>query len=164
MVEGTENKVDNFVGKHTVAELHNHPNGTPPSFQDVLYTAKQAADTAIIGYKATFVYNAKDDSFYALYVHDRDKAARFYEEIKDQIDSETMMFKRGSAMQKVLSQKGVDKGPVHLKEQLSAVFGVMECGMSLYKIDKKSITSYDIKRKYNKEGKEINKIIFTKCS
>lgn len=102
MVEGTENKVDNFVGKHTVAELHNHPNGTPPSFQDVLYTAKQAADKTIIGYKATFVYNAKDDSFYALYVHDRDKAARFYDEIKDQIDSETMMFKDKSQIQTIL--------------------------------------------------------------
>lgn len=102
MVEGTENKVDNFVGKHTVAELHNHPNGTPPSFQNVLYTAKQAADKTIIGYKATFVYNAKDDSFYALYVHDRDKAARFYDEIKDQIDSETMMFKDKSQIQTIL--------------------------------------------------------------
>ena len=108
MVEGTENKVDNFVGKHTVAELHNHPNGTPPSFQDVLYTAKQAADTAIIGYKATFVYNAKDDSFYALYVHDRDKAARFYEEIKDQIDSEMMMFKDKPQIQTILEDSAVE--------------------------------------------------------
>lgn len=68
----------------------------------MLYTAKQAADKTIIGYKATFVYNAKDDSFYALYVHDRDKAARFYDEIKDQIDSETMMFKDKSQIQTIL--------------------------------------------------------------
>ena len=46
--------------------------------------------------------NAKDDSFYALYVHDRDKAARFYDEIKDQIDSETMMFKDKSQIQTIL--------------------------------------------------------------
>lgn len=161
MVEGTENKVDNFVGKHTVAELHNHPNGTPPSFQDVLYTAKQAADKTIIGYKATFVYNAKDDSFYALYVHDRDKAARFYDEIKDQIDSETMMFKDKSQIQTILEDYSVRTGTANLKEQLSAILRLMDCGLSFYKIGKESTVSYDAKSQY--DNSKNKKLTFTKC-
>ena len=163
MVEGTENKVNNFTGKYTVAEIHNHPNGTPPSFQDVLYTAKQAADTTVIDYTATFVYNAKEDSFYSVYINDRSKAARFYEEIKDQIDSETMMFKDGSPFKTLLQNKNISTNFKNLKEQLSAIFALLDCGLSFFKITKDSTVSYDAKKGYDKNNKEEKKMIFTKC-
>lgn len=163
LIEGTENKVDNLTGKYTIAEIHNHPNGTPPSFQDVLYTAKQAADTTIIDYKATFVYNAADESFYSIYVHDRDKAAGFYKEIKDQIDPETMMFRDGSSIRRLLRKKNISTNPQNLKEQLSAIFSLMDCGLSFFKVADNSTTSYDAKKSFDKNNKEEDKMNFIKC-
>ena len=159
MISGTENKVDNESTKYTLAEIHNHPNGTPPSFQDVLYTAKQAADNDTT-YRTTFVYEAKEDAFYAIYIHDRQKASRFYEEIKDQVDSETMMPKEDSEIYRLLKQHSISSNSRFLKHQLSAIFELMDSGISFYKINNESITSYDV-RKTNNTGR--TKITFVKC-
>lgn len=85
--------------KSTVATIHNHPNGTPPSGIDFLNTAKWAEDSDIENYSTTYVYTTNGN--YALYIEDTKKASEFYTKNKDAFsDTETKMFKENSDLDK----------------------------------------------------------------
>ena len=81
----------------TVATIHNHPNGTPPSGIDFLNTAKWVSDNNV--YSTTYVYTTNGN--YALYIEDVQKAKLFYSKYSNCLsDTETKMFKAESDLDK----------------------------------------------------------------
>ena len=73
------------------------------------------------------------------------------------------MFKDGSTLKMLLHSKNTSTDFKNLKEQLSAIFALMDCGLSFFKVTKYSTTSYDAKKSFDKNNKEEKKMIFTKC-
>ena len=95
-------RTENFYSEYAVTEIHNHPNGTPPSPQDLLFTAEWGKDTP--GYKSTLAYDHKTGNYYGLYINSRNNLARLYRFIKDEIDSSTNDFKDGGIINNILAR------------------------------------------------------------
>lgn len=164
-ISGTQYKVENETDSRTVATIHNHPNNTAPSFQDLKFTAERAADsTTCDKYKATYIYNAEDSSYYAILINDVEKAARFYNLIKTEVDENTNSFIEDGFIETLLIDKNIPRTSDYLLSQIIAVLELKNSGMSLLHITKeKIITSYRVERKM-KKGKEMNSLIFITCS
>ncbi len=90
---GTSNNViiDNLSNATTAGIIHYHPNGTPPSAQDLLSIVKLGKESNKI--QASMVYT-RDSVFYFLQITDRSKLAAFYEKIKNEVDSTTNDLRR----------------------------------------------------------------------
>ena len=59
---GTEdNVIQTYSSNYVAAQVHNHPNGSPPSAQDLLFTAEMMREEN--NYQATFAYNHEDKSY-----------------------------------------------------------------------------------------------------
>lgn len=100
---GTADGVGNEVGSNSlVATMHNHPNGTPPSAQDLLFTVEQGMDSTK-NYQTTFIY-VNESTYYTLYIKDKSRLADLYEAICDEIDPETNGFKKQGKCSKFISE------------------------------------------------------------
>jgi len=98
LVEGNSpTSVTIYTHNTTVATIHNHPNGTPPSGIDFLNTAKWVSENNV--YSTTYVYTTSGN--YALYIEDVQKAELFYSKYSGCLsDTETKMFKAESDLDK----------------------------------------------------------------
>lgn len=144
IVKGEQYKVENITGKYSVSNIHNHPNNTPPSFRDILFTAKCAKDATLGMYKATFVYNDKDDSYYALYITDKNKAANFYDKYCNDLDENTNGIKRGKSLAKLVRNEGQDYASnTKMLFYFNSLILSNNSGMGLFKVKDGKITSYN---------------------
>ena len=163
-IRGDKYSVRNELTPSAVAEIHNHPNGSVPSFRDILYTAANANDPDLPKYKATFVYNQKDSSYYALYIKDAKKAQIFFENHKEELDEETNNYKKGGMVYRFLRSKGISMDAKYSLYAISAILGHFDSGISLHKIESHMTTiTYDVVKKYNNNQKKY-KLSFIICS
>lgn len=108
IISGSEkNKTEKRDSPYTIANIHNHPNNTPPSSQDIK-TALNSAKEAI-NYKAFYTMMA-DSTVYAFRVTDRDKLVQFMKDYGEQmtIDTTTNKFTNKSGFDKAW-KNGMDK-------------------------------------------------------
>jgi hypothetical protein len=160
----TSNKqysVTNNVDEYTIAAIHNHTNGTPPSIRDVFFTAEKASDESSgRNYKCTFIYSQTDGSSYALCVTDRTKAKEFYESYYCELDSSTNNFVDGGQFYSFIYKhplKEFNKSDM-LTYQLAAILNYFESGIILIKINNdKTITSYSAEPIFDKKKNDISK-------
>lgn len=165
-IRGDRYSVNNELSPSAVAEIHNHPNGTPPSFRDILFTAKNAMDSDLPKYKATFIYNQNDSSYYVLYIKDAQKAGEFYEKYKGELDEETNSYEIGGYLEDFLKSKGIKNDKENFLYAMTAILGNMNTGISLHKVDKnKNRITYNCMKRYNNRGdKEKKSLIFVYCN
>ena len=98
---GTEhNVIQTYSSNYVAAQVHNHPNGSPPSAQDLLFTAEMMREEN--NYQATFVYNHEDKSYYSLYAYEPEAGGNLYQALKNEIDPVTHDFKSGGECDKIL--------------------------------------------------------------
>lgn len=98
---GTEdNVIQTYSSNYVAAQVHNHPNGSPPSAQDLLFTAEMMREEN--NYQATFVYNHEDKSYYSLYAYEPEAGGNLYQALKNEIDPVTHDFKSGGKCDKIL--------------------------------------------------------------
>ena len=76
-----------------VADIHSHPNNTPPSHDDVVNVARFGGKAGSI-YEGLYVYT--NDRIYGLMVTDRQKASAFYNRYGENSLGENNMFKERS--------------------------------------------------------------------
>lgn len=154
IVKGEKYKVENITGNFSVANIHNHPNNTPPSFRDILFTAKCAKDATLKMYKATFVYNEKDNSYYSLYITDKNKAANFYDKYCNELDERTNSIKADGVLDNFRQNDGQDytSGTNNLL-YLNALILSNNSGMCMFKVKDGKFTSYGVTKNIN--GKKI---------
>lgn len=162
-IRGDRYSVNNELSPSAVAEIHNHPNGTPPSFRDILFTAKNAMDSDLPKYKATFIYNQNDSSYYVLYIKDAQKAGEFYEKYKGELDEQTNSYRKKSVIYSFLVSKKIYMRNEEQLYALSAILEQFDSGMSLHKIDSRN-NRYSFQAK-NKNGQKKNtKMSFIVCN
>lgn len=99
------NRVRVEVAPSTVLTLHNHPNQTPPSPQDLRLTCKYANDPLLSNYRMSVIYNDKAETFYGVVITDRKTAATLYKTLETEIDNETNNFKKKGVYDKLLKKK-----------------------------------------------------------
>lgn len=147
IVKGEKYVVNNITKKYSVANIHNHPNNTPPSFRDILFTAKCAKDETLTMYKATFIYNEKDNSYYILYITNRKSAASFYDRYHNDLDEKTNGIKNNSHLDELSQDEGQDytKGTSNLL-YLNTLILSNNSGISMFKVKDEKITSYGVTR------------------
>ncbi len=150
IVKGEKYKVENITSKYSVANIHNHPNNTPPSFRDILFTAECAKDATLKMYKATFIYNAKDNSYYALYITDRNKAANFYNKYCNELDEKTNSIKNNGLLDKLRQDEGQDyTNSTNNLLYLNTFILSYNSGMCMFKVKDGKVTSYSVTRVTN---------------
>jgi len=160
-VRGEKYKVQNTVTPSTVATIHNHINGTPPSFRDVLFTAKMAKDSTLSKYKVTFIYNSSNAEYYALYIKNRSQATNFSEAFSEELDEATNNYKKGGKLDRFLIRKGLSRDYL---SSLIAILDIFDSGISLIAIDKDhKATSYNAEKEYKSNGKERKYLKITFC-
>ncbi len=134
--------MNNFVPS-AIYEIHNHINKTPPSFRDVLFTAENAYNEGSPKFRATFVLHPQDETFYCLYVYDKDKAHKFYEKYKDDLDEVTNTFQDGSTLSRLLEAYNIDNMSTAYLYQIISILSLTDSGISLSRITTDEIISYD---------------------
>ena len=72
-----------------VAEIHSHPNNTPPSHDDIMSVARFGGKANSM-YEGLYVYT--NDRIYGLIVTDRQKASAFYNQYGDKAVGENNLF------------------------------------------------------------------------
>jgi len=98
---GTEdNVIQTYSSNYVAAQVHNHPNGSPPSAQDLLFTAEMMREEN--NYQATFAYNHEDKSYYSLYAYKPEAGEDLYQALKNEIDPVTHDFKSGGECDKIV--------------------------------------------------------------
>jgi len=107
-VDEKSNSVTISRERSTILTCHNHPNQTPPSPQDLKMLCEIAADETSINFKCVSIYNDSDDTFYGLLLIDREKAAKLFEILKDDID-ENNDFKKDGICDNILSYYARDR-------------------------------------------------------
>jgi hypothetical protein len=143
---GEANSVSNDTSSsNLVAIIHNHPNNTPPSFQDVITTASIAADSNKDKFKGCLVYSLKDKSYYMLYVYDREKAALFVSKYSKELDTETNWIKENGKFQNIINQskKSFSKMSNNDSQVYTLALLLLEydAGISIMQFDKDKIAS-----------------------
>ena len=143
---GTANNVGNEVGFNSlVATMHNHPNGTPPSAQDLLFTVEQGMDSQK-NYQTTFIY-VNDSTYYTLYIKDKSRLADLYKAICDEIDPATNGFTRnGECYRNIRTHKNTYQNLSSEAEQQLYQLAIIiaEYGNGIF------ITKYNTNSKTNK--------------
>lgn len=152
IVKGEQYKVDNYVTPSSIANVHNHTNGTPPSFRDILFTAKTAKNKKFANYKATFVYDNKNKIYYVLYIKDRAQAAQFYDKYCNYLDEETNGVKNLGIPNLITQKKSKDflNGHTNLLYEDITILS-KDSGMSLFKIENNNIMGYTATPQIKKE-------------
>jgi len=148
-----------------VAQIHNHPNNTPPSFKDIMTTAELANEPKCPKYKATFIYNQKDSSYYALYIVDAQKAKVFHEKYNNEVDGQTNGYKKDGVFAKYLKKKKIENIDENLLYSVTTVLSVFDSGISFHRIDNTgNRITYDASKIYNAHGNiEKRKLYFSYC-
>ena len=93
--------ISNISNATTVATIHYHPNGTPPSARDLLSLVKSGMESNKM--QSSMVYT-RDSVFYSLQITDRSKLASFYNKLRNEVDSTTNDFKRKGEFDNILSR------------------------------------------------------------
>ena len=156
---GSKNSVYNDTGSsNLVVIIHNHPNETPPSFQDVITTSEVASRSDTYKFQGSLIYNKMDNSYYMLYVTDKGKASKFMNKYKNELDKETNWIKKNGNFRDVirLAQKSFKKMSENdkLMYTLAFIFSEYDAGLNICYINKDRKTSIH----YCKETtKDINK-------
>lgn len=155
------NRTDNTYSDYAVAEIHNHPNGTPPSAQDLLFTAKWGAE--IPSYDMTFTYDHETGDSYGLYINDKSKISTLYDALKNEIDPETNDFKEDGKCDDLLNNNKNVYSKLSSDEQLIYKLAIIakEYGDAVkvfkYENGNKRTTVYDVKKETNNKGKTYYK-------
>lgn len=157
---GTENGVSNDVSSAFVtAEIHNHPDGSPPSAKDLLFTAEMIQTKQ--DYKATFVYNHDDGSYYSLYVHDAERARGLYDNIWNEIDLSTNDFKVDGNCDKFLREHKKTYRGLSTEQQkiyrlciVVAEYGGGGVSVTKCKSGSKYSTVYSVEERKGSDGKK----------
>lgn len=164
-IKGDSFKVMNNFVPSAIYEIHNHINQTPPSFRDVLFTAKNAYSEGSPNFRATFVLHPQDETFYCLYVYDKDKAHKFYEKYKNDLDEATNTFQNGSTLLRFLEAYNINNISTAYLYQIVSILSLADSGISLSRITNDEIISYDIHEESfvdkNKEKKQVT-IVYCK--
>jgi hypothetical protein len=134
---GSVDSVEVTLHSSMVAMVHNHPNGTPPSAQDVMLAAQLAGSSAYPLFEASLILNIGTYEYYLLQVEDRAKAAVFFNTYSNQVDAATHWFKNGSQIDIYLSSIMTSLTNLHTDErqiyQLAAVLNYFNAGIRLTK-------------------------------
>ena len=89
-------------GPYTKYTLHNHPNLTPPSAKDLLNLCLAAASAECTNMRGSFVF-IDENTYYALIISDRKKAAAMFKEIENEV-ADNNDFKMGGKCGRILKQ------------------------------------------------------------
>lgn len=143
-----------------VADIHNHPNKTPPSPLDLLNALKHSCESE--SFKASLVFNEVDNSFYSIQINQRD-GVRFnelYNDLRTQIDPETNNFTEGGRIENLILSHKSSNLHLNFNEQilynLIAFFKINNLDISILKYENEGITVYGLK--------EVNgKLVPIKC-
>lgn len=137
---GKPNSVDNDTGSSNLALIiHNHPNGDPPSFTDVITTANICSRKNMNKFQGCLVYNSTENLYYMIYVTDKDKATHFFDEYCQEVNPRTNWIIHNGRLKDVLdaTQKSFKKLTQfeRMIYTLSFIFSEHDAGMSLIQID-----------------------------
>lgn len=166
---GKPNSVDNDTGSSNLALIiHNHPNGDPPSFTDVITTANICSRKNMNKFQGCLVYNSTENLYYMIYVTDKNKATQFRDKCWDEVDPKTNWVRPNGRFRKILKISDKSFRKLTYNERmiytLSLILTEYDAGMSLIEIDSnKEVTSYYIKDNLNKIDKYYRYIIPYKC-
>ncbi len=157
---GSENNVMQTISSNYVtAQIHNHPNGSPPSAQDLLFTAEMMRDEH--NYQATFIYNHRNESYYSLYVYSSETGENLYRSLYNEIDPVTHDFKSTSKCEQILNNHTYvyQKFSREMKQIYRLCIIIEEYGRGIaitkYNTETKRNEVYRVKRGKDKKGKEI---------
>ncbi len=152
--------ISNISNATTVATIHYHPNGTPPSARDLLSLVKTGMESNKM--QSSMVYT-RDSVFYSLQITDRSKLAAFYEKIKNEVDSTTNDFKTRGVFGKLISKhysayEGLSEEEKNIT-QMSLLLKAMDAGVHMVKIDIRSSNNsaivFSVVKKDKKKYKPI---------
>lgn len=152
--------INNISSTTTVATIHYHPNGTPPSAQDLLSLVKSGIESNKM--QSSMVYT-RDSVFYSLQITDRSKLAAFYNKIKNEVDSTTNDFKKDGEMDNVISRHysayeslGVEEKTI---TQMSLLLKKMDAGINIVRTEIRpsynNVVIYSVMKKSKKKYKPI---------
>ena len=102
---GTENRAEVVPFKTTVVDLHNHPNQSAPSPQDLFLVADLGTDTKKYPhYQGEIIIDCykNDTVMYFMMVNDREELKNLRDSLKNEVDSVTNDFKKGGKCKKYL--------------------------------------------------------------
>lgn len=152
--------ISNISNATTVATIHYHPNGTPPSARDLLSLVKSGIESNKM--QSSMVYT-RDSVFYSLQITDRSKLAAFYNKIKNEVDSTTNDFKKDGEMDNVISRHysayeslGVEEKTI---TQMSLLLKKMDAGINIVRTEIRpsynNVVIYSVMKKSKKKYKPI---------
>ena len=146
IITGTKKSVSNDTSSpNLIVIIHNHPNNTPPSFLDVITTASIAMESNKKKFRGCLIHNAKDESYYMLYVNNKEKAASFHSKYKKELDKETNWIKKDGDFQKTInkSNKSFSKMNDNYTQIYTLALLLLEydAGISIMQFDKDKIAS-----------------------
>lgn len=165
---GTESSVLVVSTKYTCADIHNHPNDTPPSPRDLWVLVSNANDSNL--FNTRFVIG-KNGDYYAMNVTDQSKVKAFYQKygsIEDNIDSSNN-FIYGSRFQKDWEnamEKFEDLGENDAWcYTLAYIMQKYDMGITMLsqKKDENGFTSMHMKQEVDPKDSNINYLIPAKC-
>ena len=103
---GNERNASVITNSTTVAHVHNHPNNSAPSPQDLLLMAASGADDANLKYEAEIIFNpeSNDTTVYIMRYTNKANYKTLYEGIVNEIDDKTNDFKENGECDKLLEK------------------------------------------------------------
>jgi hypothetical protein len=144
---GLVDRAPYHYGPRTKYTLHNHPNLTPPSAKDLLNLCAAAASAECTNMRGSFVF-IDENTYYALIINDRQKAAAMFKEIENEV-ADNNDFKPNGKCGKILNQyrsinsfKSSDETAI---ARLSTIINHFDGGISIVKChitDKPDYTTY----------------------
>lgn len=145
---GLSDRAQYHYGPYTKYIIHNHPNFTPPSAKDLLDLCLVAASPECTNICGSVVF-IDENTYYALIINDRNKAATMFKEIENEVDDTTNDFKLVGKCGKVLKQyehistfKSSNETAI---ARLSTIINHFDGGISIVKChitDKPDYTTY----------------------
>nr|WP_315346856.1 hypothetical protein [Hoylesella enoeca] len=134
----------------TIFTVHNHGNQTPPSPLDLKEVCEMATDTTRRNFKGYLIYADKDSTFYGLTITDREKAAKLFDSIKDEIAPNNNFKEKGKCENYLESNESLYEGFSYndvMIARLALVIKHFGGGIGITKYKKKAknnITTYGI--------------------
>ena len=145
---GLSDRAKYHYGPYTKYIIHNHPNFTPPSAKDLLNLCLAAASPECTNIRGSVVF-IDENTYYALIINDRNKAATMFKEIENEVDDTTNDFKLDGKCGEVLRQyehistfKSSNETAI---ARLSTIINHFDGGISIVKChikDKSDYTTY----------------------
>lgn len=161
---GTRNSVSNDTSSsNLIIIIHNHPNNTPPSFLDVITTASIAAESSKNKFKGCLIYNAKDESYYMLYVTNKEKATLFESKYRKELNSQTNWIKEDGEFQRTINKSNKSFSKMNDNDTqiytLALLLLEYDAGISIIQFDKEKIASAFYCKETSKDLTKKNRYI-----